>query len=250
MDGTFEAGTPWTAWTTQTSTNFGTPMCDAGCGTGGGTAGGFGGSANWAWFGGTASAETATAGQSVVIASGGVASLTFQLWIGAVNTPFTDVLNVRVDGTIVQSFPEPAVAEPGYTLRTIDVGAFANGASHAILFEYIGPGGAVGNFSVDNVTLTGGGGCVTPTPTPPGGTATPSASHPAHLPGRPVLTYLGCRRCSRCGRLCFTDGLFYSIGGRTRGTAAGNENFANPFEYNPASNTWATKSATLPDLTT
>ena len=106
-DGTFEAGAPWTAWTTQTSTNFGTPNCDAGCGTGGGTAGGFGGSANWAWFGGTASAETATAGQTVVIASGGAATLSFQMWIGAVNTPFTDVLNVRVDGTIVQSFPEP-----------------------------------------------------------------------------------------------------------------------------------------------
>ena len=131
----------------------------------------FGGSANWSWFGGTASAETATLGQSVVIAAGGSASLTFQLWIGAVNTPFTDVLNVRVDGTIVASFTEPAVAETGYTLRTVDVGAFANGASHAILFEYIGPGGAVANFSVDNVSLVAGGVCPTPTPS-----ATPSVT--------------------------------------------------------------------------
>ena len=50
-DGTFEAGSPWPLWTTQTSTNFGTPNCDAACGTGGvdlPTAGPFGG-ANWAW---------------------------------------------------------------------------------------------------------------------------------------------------------------------------------------------------------
>ena len=178
QDGTFEAGSPWTAWTVQTSTNFGTPMCDAACGTGGGTAGGFGGSANWAWFGGIAAPETATAGQSVVIASGGTASLTFQLWIGAVNTPFTDVLNVRVDGTIVASFTEPTVAEPGYTLRTVDVGAFANGASHAILFEYIGPSSAVGNFSVDNVSLVAGGVC----PSPPPSTPTPSPSATATIP--------------------------------------------------------------------
>ncbi len=157
LDSTFEAGSPWPAWTVQTSTNFGTPICNAGCGTGGGTAGGFGGSVNWVWFGGTATAETATTGQSVAFGIGGSATLTFQLWIGSVSAPFTDVLNVRVDGTIVASFPEPAVAEPGYTLRTVNVGAFANGASHAILFEYIGPGGAVSNFSVDNVILIVGG---------------------------------------------------------------------------------------------
>src|SRR5687768_9202694 len=50
-DGTFEAGTPWAAWTIQTSTNFGTPLCSVGsCGVGGGTADPFAGS-NWAWFG-------------------------------------------------------------------------------------------------------------------------------------------------------------------------------------------------------
>jgi len=50
VDGTFEAGTPWPAWTVQTSTNFGTALCNtAGCGTGGGTAAPFAGD-NWAWF--------------------------------------------------------------------------------------------------------------------------------------------------------------------------------------------------------
>jgi hypothetical protein len=35
----------------------------------------------------------------------------------------------------------------------VDLGAFANGASHSILFEYIGPTGGTANFTVDNVQL-------------------------------------------------------------------------------------------------
>ena len=38
VDGSFEAGIPNPNWT-ETSTNFGTPLCDASCGTGSGTAG-------------------------------------------------------------------------------------------------------------------------------------------------------------------------------------------------------------------
>ena len=81
------------------------------------------------------------------------ATLNFWLRIGSVSAPFTDVLNVRVDGVIQQSFPEPAVAEGGYTLRTINLNAFANGAAHQILFEYIGPSSGTGNFTVDDVSL-------------------------------------------------------------------------------------------------
>ncbi len=243
VDGTFEAGTPWTGWTVQSSTNFGTPMCDTGCGTGGGTAGGFGGSVNWAWFGGTASAETATAGQSVVIASGGSASLTFQLWIGAVNAPFTDVLNVRVDGAIVASFVEPAVVEPGYTMRTVNLNAFANGASHAILFEYIGPGGAVSNFSVDNVTLISGGACPSATPSiPPSATPSPSVCPPSWSAG-PNFPAVAVLRAP--GTYFPANGRFYSIGGRSSDLAG--SDFTNPFEYNPGTNAWTTKPSTLPD---
>ena len=41
------------------------------------------------------------------------------------------------------------------------------------------------------------------------------------------------------------NGRFYAIGGRSADTA-GND-FTHPFEYNPATNTWATKAATYPD---
>ncbi len=110
VDSSFEAGTPWPAWTVQTSTNFGTPLCDtATCGIGG-PATPYAGT-NWAWFGGAPVAETATLGQSVTIPAGGQATLSFEMRIGARSFPLSDVLNVRVDGTIVQSYPEPVNAE-------------------------------------------------------------------------------------------------------------------------------------------
>jgi hypothetical protein len=171
-DPTFEAGAPWTNWTVQTSTNFGTPLCNiAACGTGGGAAPPYAGD-NWAWFGGADAVETATLGQSVTIMAGGQATLSFVMRIGTISPPFTDVLNVRVDGIIVQSYSEDTVIEFAYSPRTIDLSAFANGASHLILFEYIGPTTGTSNYAVDNVTLTTGGACPSPTPSP---TVTPTA---------------------------------------------------------------------------
>jgi hypothetical protein len=154
VDGGYETGgIPSSTWDPETSTNFGTPLCDVpSCGTGGGASpprtGNF-----WAWYGGIPAPETATLGQTVPIAANSTATLNFWMRIGTVSSPFTDVLNVRVDGTIVQSFPEPTVAEGAYTLRTINLNAFANGANHAILFEYIGPTSGTGSYVIDDVTL-------------------------------------------------------------------------------------------------
>ena len=241
VDGTFEAGTPWTAWTTQTSTNFGTPLCNTAlCGTGGGSATPFAGD-NWAWFGGIPAAETATVGQTVTIASGGTASLTFQLRIGSVSSPFTDVLNVRVDGAILQTFIEPATAEAAYTLRTINLNAFANGASHAILFEYIGPSAGTANFTVDDVVLTAGGACpsATPSGTPTAtATGTPSAT-PTCPPGWSAGGNLPSSAPRAPGNFFPANGRFYSIGGRSADTAGAD--FTSPFEYNTGTNTWTTK---------
>ena len=178
-DSTFEAGTPWSNWTVQTSTNFGTPLCNrAVCGSQGGSP--YGGD-NWAWFGGANVPETATLGQSVPIMAGGPATLNFVM-AKYTSGPTTDVLNVRVDGTIVQSYPEAGLNED-YRMRTIDLSAFADGGSHLILFEYIAPTSATSTYLVDNVFLTFGPACASPTPSPtltptptPTPTATPSAT--------------------------------------------------------------------------
>ena len=98
-NGGFETGgIPNTFWNPETSTNFGTPLCDVpSCGTGGGASpprtGAF-----WLWFGGIPAPETATLGQTVTIPAASTATLRFWMRVGTVSSPFTDVVNVRVDG--------------------------------------------------------------------------------------------------------------------------------------------------------
>jgi subtilisin family serine protease len=160
LDGTFEAGVPWSAWTVQTSTNFGTPLCDSGCGNGGGTAPPYAG-ANWAWFGGIAAVESATLGQTLTLPVSSDLRLRFQMRFGGVSAPAADTLVVSVDGTPARTYTEPAVAENAYTLREVNLTPFANGASHALLFAFTHPDAGGGNLTVDNVELVdcaGGGG--------------------------------------------------------------------------------------------
>jgi uncharacterized repeat protein (TIGR01451 family) len=152
-DGTFEAGVPWVGWTTQTSTQFGTPICNFGCGSGGGTAGPYAGS-NWAWFGGTGDAfEIARLGQFVTLPAGSDLRLRFQLRIGDVSMPLTDTLVVSVDGIPVATFVEPRVPEPAYTQREIDLTAFGDGGTHDLVFRYDHPGPGNSSFTVDDVEL-------------------------------------------------------------------------------------------------
>ncbi len=159
LDGGFEAATgdPLNSpnWT-ETSTNFSSPLCSiALCGDGLGTAGPRTGTI-WSWFGGAESAETSTLSQSVTFPGAGATSvnLNFFLRVGAVSSPFTDVLKVKVDGVSQVTFPEPALAEGAYSMRTVNLLAFANGAPHTIQFEYTGPESALGaNFNVDDVRL-------------------------------------------------------------------------------------------------
>lgn len=155
VDGGFETGgIPNTFWNPETSSNFGTPLCDVpSCGTGGGASpprtGAF-----WAWFGGVPAPETATLGQTVLFPVGDtIKNLSFFMRIGTVSAPFDDVLNVRVDGNIVASFVEPTVAEGAYSGKVINLNAFADGVSHAILFEYIGATTGTSSYVIDDIEL-------------------------------------------------------------------------------------------------
>ena len=148
MDGGFETGgIPNTFWNPETSTNFGTPLCDVpSCGKGGGASpprtGAF-----WLWFGGIPAPETATLGQTVTIPAGGSATLHFWMRIGTVSSPFTDVLNVRVDGVILQTFPRADEDDEEHALSARrHVNAFAQpdaAAIHEEAMRTISTGGAL-----------------------------------------------------------------------------------------------------------
>ena len=98
-DGSFEAGTPNPFWT-ESSTNFGTPICDEvglECGTGAGT-----GPADgifWAWFGGIEEYEESSLSQAVVIPSTSN-ELRFELEVNTCDSA-SDYLEVLVDSTRV-----------------------------------------------------------------------------------------------------------------------------------------------------
>jgi hypothetical protein len=148
-DTSFEASLDGTGPWDSTSSNFGTALCDeASCGNGNGTATPRTGLI-WAWLGGSSGQEDATATQTVTIPSGGTRFLNFYLWIGSVAGNGSN-MDVTVDSDVVESYPEPAAAESGYTLRSVDLSAYADGASHTVGFSY---SGISSNYSVDDVTL-------------------------------------------------------------------------------------------------
>ena len=151
----FEAFTPNPSWT-EASTSFGTPICSAAqCGTGGGT-----GPRNgfvWAWFGGIGTIENGSLEQSVVIPTDAT-TLDFYLEIPVSSGNGTDAVRAMVDGNVLfEAFEDdPVFAGVGYQLVSIDITAFADGASHQLRFESTVFGPEVSNFFIDDVSILGG----------------------------------------------------------------------------------------------
>ncbi len=162
-DGDLEIiGTGGVSGWTSTSTNFGSVMCDTGsCGTGGGSVN-YGVAPNsnaWlAWFGGIGSPETGTLETDVVISAcaNGAATMTFGYENSSCGDA-ADFIELQIDGAVVWSDnADPATCGTMgvVELITVDLSAFADGASHNILFTSTsGAGGVASNFTVDNVIL-------------------------------------------------------------------------------------------------
>lgn len=163
-DGGFEAGASGPAWT-QSSTNFGTPICDlAACGNGGGTGPRTGN--NWAWFGGFAGGtEVASVSQNIIIPNGASVNMTF--WLEkSICDGQQDILEVRVDGNAVYSSSGTGLpcGQVGYSLQSINLSSYANGQSHniEIFSTTFSQNGGVSNFFVDDISIianTGSGAC-------------------------------------------------------------------------------------------
>lgn len=155
VDGSFEGGFMGGFWT-ESSTNFGSPICsidDCGWGSGGGPHTG----AYWAWLGGTEDAETAYVTQSLVIPIG-TATLTFWLEVSICDTTGgTDTFSVLLDGATIFSTDnvDPACNLIGYVQKSVDVSGYADGGSHALEFrgEFPFAGTGVTNFMVDDIRL-------------------------------------------------------------------------------------------------
>ena len=154
QDGSFEAGSPNPFWT-ETATTFFTPLCDLGsCGAN------FAIDGNWyAWYGGygPGNLHIAALEQSVTIANTGAAELSF--WALAGGVAGSDAVTVTVDSVPVFTITAAnASLFATYQQVTVDVGAYADGGSHALRIE----GSTIGSVIVDDVRLNDDIPCLVP----------------------------------------------------------------------------------------
>ena len=154
-DSSFEAGTPNPFWA-ESSTEFGTPICDEEtCGTGTGTGPADG--VFWAWLGGVEGYEESSLSQAVVIPSMSD-ELRFEFEVSACDSA-SDYLEVLVDGN--QEFlidgSSPLCGGLGYTSQSVNISAYADGASHDIEFhsESFANNSDLSNFFVDAISIPG-----------------------------------------------------------------------------------------------
>ncbi len=156
-DGGFEAGPFGGTWT-ESSTNFGTPICDVPtCGTGTGTGPNSG--SFWTWFGGIGLFEMGSVSQSVTIGNTGSATLMFFLEAIVCDSP-ADFMEVTMDGN--QEFlidgANPICGTLGYGLQMVNMDAYADGGMHTLAFNssIFAANGGGSNFFVDDVSLDDG----------------------------------------------------------------------------------------------
>jgi hypothetical protein len=161
VDGSFEGGTPNAAWI-ETSTNFGTPLCNGEClGPGSPTAARTG--IWWAWFGGIDTAvEAGTLTQTVNIPAGSPTLQFYLVGFADPSNPANDYLKVFVGTTEVFSITDTELSDPNnpytldWTLVSIPLAAFA-GTTRTIRFDSVTNGGGfLTNIWVDDVSIVGG----------------------------------------------------------------------------------------------
>ena len=165
QDPGFEDGTPSTFWT-EASSNFGTPVCDAGsCGVGGGTGANTG--TFWTWFGGFGGGvEIGSMEQSLVIPTG-ASDLQFfvEFPVCATVNGASDFVRLTIDGT--ELWRQDATSAlcnvaTGYSPVTVPLGALANGAAHVLRFESTTIGGTATNFFIDDLSINAPPVCAAP----------------------------------------------------------------------------------------
>ncbi len=146
-DGSFEAGTPNPSWA-EASTNFGSPICSQGtCGGPPPSDGTY-----HVWFGGIPAYEAGSVEQSAVIPATAT-TLDFDLTVGVCDSA-NDYMRVRLDGNQVFT-TDPCTAGPAGT-ESVNIGAYADGAAHALRFESetFATNGSNSNFFLDNVVIS------------------------------------------------------------------------------------------------
>lgn len=129
VDPGFEAGAGAGTWG-EASTNFGTPLCDAGCGAATDIYSG-----SWVvWFGGVPAEEVGAVTQNIMIADGDDAELSFYFKIAQAGPGLAE------DGVVVELDDTPlwtattldSLEYADWTQVTIDISNYADGGTHSL----------------------------------------------------------------------------------------------------------------------
>ncbi|MFC3194506.1 hypothetical protein ACFODZ_09670 [Marinicella sediminis] len=155
-DPSFEAGTPNAFWN-EFSSNFGTPICDAGgCGVGGGTGANTG--TFWTWFGGlTGAVEEGSVSQSITIPPAGTVTLSFAFESASCDgTGFMEVLINSSDQVFFIDQTDPSCGVLGYQTINVDLTAY-QGQTVDLEFHSITQGDANVNFFIDDIDVIAAG---------------------------------------------------------------------------------------------
>jgi len=151
VDAGFELGLA-SGWT-QTSTNFGSPICDAVCGDCNGNCGPYAGD-NYAWFGGTSVLEEGSLSQGFTIPSGTTASLSFYKKIAlAADSLDTEKVDVKLDGNILYTAHCGNGEDAEYIQETFDISSYADGGFHYLDLIGFSSDGRTTNILFDNFNL-------------------------------------------------------------------------------------------------
>jgi hypothetical protein len=109
-----------------------------------------------AWFGGIGGSnptEVGTLQQSVTIPNG-VATMSFWLLIGSVADRPGDILEVKIDNTVLRTLSNLERADyDEWTRVTIPISQFADGGAHTVGFRSVVEAGGNTNFFVDDIAL-------------------------------------------------------------------------------------------------
>ena len=149
QDPGFETGIPNSYWT-ETSTNFGTPICDlVSCGAYSANSGNW-----WAWFGGIKDvAEDGTLEQTVTIPNS-VTKLTFYLAVPSYGTP--GYLRLVLDGQQLWEVTAATASNysSGYIQVSVDISTYADGGTHTLQFvSHTDASAETTNFLIDDICM-------------------------------------------------------------------------------------------------
>jgi hypothetical protein len=133
---------------------FGSPLCDSTCSAFGINSAHSGNW--WAWFGGAEDADHSGSLSQELTIPAEAHTLTYWYQDAGGTLPLDATLKVSMDGDVLKTYTETEAGMAAYAQETVDITAYADGATHTLSFDYLnGPEDGLAAFFLDDVSIQG-----------------------------------------------------------------------------------------------